>query len=83
MSRPADTSAAAWEVQTRILREMGPERRLELVRTLTVGAQELAFAELRARYPDMPDDELWLKLAARRLGPDLTRRVYGREVDPS
>lgn len=82
MSRPADTSPAAWEAQTRILREMKPQR-AEIVRQLTLAAQELAFSELRRRYPQAPDEELWLKLAVRRIGPDLVRRLYGREIDPS
>ena len=60
---------------------MEPEQRLEIVRGLTLAAQTLAFAELRGRHPNASEDDLWLKLAARRLGADLVRRVYDREID--
>ncbi|HUP50354.1 MAG TPA: hypothetical protein VNA04_16375 [Thermoanaerobaculia bacterium] len=80
MARPLDTSAAAWEVQTRLLRSMPPAQRLEMARGVTRAAQELAFAELRRRRPDASDDDLWLELAARRLGVETIRRVYGRDV---
>jgi hypothetical protein len=83
MFRPSDTSAAAWDVQTRILRAMEPAERFALVRDLTIAAQELAFSELRTRHPEASDDDLWLKLAARRLGVDVVRRVYGCEIEPS
>ncbi len=78
-----DTSADADEVQVGIWRRMTPQRKLELMRDMTLAIQELAFAEIRQRHPDLPDDEIWLKLAARRLSPEQMRAVYGREVDPT
>jgi hypothetical protein len=49
---------------------------------LTLAVQQVAFAELRRRYPEAPEDELWLRLAVRRLGRDVVRTVYGRDLDP-
>jgi hypothetical protein len=66
-----------------LLRAMTGEERLRIARELTLGVQQLAFAGLRQRHPDLDDDELWLKLAARRLGVDVVRKVYGREIDPT
>ena len=83
MTRPLDTSAAAWEIQTRLLRSMTPAQRLEIAQGMTRATQELAFAELRRRHPDAGDDDLWLQLAARRLGVDTIRRVYGRDIELS
>lgn len=81
-ARPMDTSKKAWDLQFAILRQKTPEERLEMARQMTLFVQRLAFDGLRAQYPDLPDDELWLKLAARRLGADVVRKVYGRDVDP-
>jgi hypothetical protein len=78
-----DTSQAAKKVQVEIWRGMTPEQKLRLMRDMTLAIQRLAFSELRQRYPDSPDDELWLRLAARRLSPETMRNVYGLEIDPS
>ncbi|HEX6100113.1 MAG TPA: hypothetical protein VF432_27620 [Thermoanaerobaculia bacterium] len=79
----SDTSPEMQAKRDELLRAMSGEERLRLARELTLGVQHLAFAGLRQRYPDLPDDELWLKLAARRLGVDVVRKVYGREIDPT
>ena len=71
----------AERVQLDLLRKMTPAEKLECVRRLTIAVQELAFAGLREQYPDASDDELWLRLAARRLGPALMKKIYGWEAD--
>lgn len=82
-ARPMDTPKKIWDLQFDLLRRKTPEERLEMARQMTLAVQRLAFAGLRARYPDLPDDEIWLKLAAHRLGREVVRKVYGRDVDPS
>lgn len=82
MAPISDTTPEARAVQFEILGRMSPVERLQMARDLTIAVQELAFAELRRRHPDLPDGELWLKLAVRRLGADVVRKVYGREIDP-
>jgi len=77
----SDTTADAQAKRDELLRAMSGEERLRIAEELTLGVQQLAFAGLRQRYPDLHDDELWLKLAARRLGVDVVRKVYGREID--
>ncbi len=69
----------AEQVQIDLLRAMTPAQKLELVRSMTLAVQRLAFIGLRDLYPDATEDELWLRLAARRLGPDLMKKVYGWE----
>ena len=79
----SDTTPDAQAKRDELLRAMSGEERLRIAQELTLGVQRLAFAGLRRRYPDLPDDDLWLKLAARRLGVDVVRKVYGREIDPT
>ena len=81
MSGVHDTTTAARQMQVELWRRMTPEQKLRLASEMTLAIQRLAFAELRQRYPDLPDDELWLQLASRRLSRDLMRNVYGRELD--
>jgi hypothetical protein len=76
-SRFSDTPDDIRERQFEILRAMTPQERLELARMLTLNVQQLAFAGMRARFPEAPDDEIWLRLAARRLGRDVVLKVYG------
>jgi predicted alpha-1,6-mannanase (GH76 family) len=78
-----DTSPAAQAVQDELIRRKTGEERLRMAQEMTLAMQHLAFAGLRARYPDLPDDEIWLKLAAARLGRDTVRKVYGRDINPS
>ncbi|HUR82295.1 MAG TPA: hypothetical protein VM733_16135 [Thermoanaerobaculia bacterium] len=82
-ARPLDTPKKVWDLQFELLRQKTGEERWEIARQWTRFTQELAFAGLRRQYPDLPDDEIWLKLAARRLGRDVVRKVYGRDIDPA
>jgi hypothetical protein len=79
--RPSDTSAHADEVQCAILRSMTPQQKAEIFTGLTLAVQELAMAGLRQQFPDASEDELRLRLAARRLGNDLVRRIWGWAPD--
>lgn len=76
-SHPLDTSPAADRMQFERLRAMSPEERGAILTALTLTVQELALAGLRQRYPDATEDELWLRLAVRRLGSDVVQRVTG------
>ena len=78
--RPEDTSARAEEVQFALLRAMTPQQRAEIFTGLTLAVQELAMAGLRQCH-DAGDDELRLRLAARRLGNDVVKRVWGWSPD--
>ncbi|HYI13639.1 MAG TPA: hypothetical protein VEK57_31655 [Thermoanaerobaculia bacterium] len=83
MKPPADTSPRAWAVQQELLRRLPGVERLKLAQEWTRLAHELAFAHLRSQHPELPDEELWLKLAVRRLGRSVVRKVTGRDIDPS
>jgi hypothetical protein len=75
----SDTSARARALQAEILSKKSPEERMQMARELTLFVQKLAFAGIRQREPHLTDDEIWLELAARRLGADLVRKIYGSE----
>lgn len=79
----SDTSSDAAEKYYESLRQLGEAGRAELARQLTLAVQRLAFTGLRQRFPAVSDDEIWLRLAVERLGPDLVRDVYGFEIDGS
>ncbi len=83
LGHPLDTSPAADRMQFERLRAMSPEERGAILTALTRAVQELALAGLRQRYPAATEDELWLRLAVRRLGADVVQRVTGwAGVDP-
>jgi hypothetical protein len=77
----SDTGEEADRIQFEMLRQMSPQARLALMTELTLSAQRLAFAGLRLRYPNASDDDIWLRLAARRLGVETVRKIYGWQPD--
>lgn len=81
-ARPMDTPKKVWDLQFELLRRKTPEERLEMARQMTLSMQRFAMASLREEHPDLSEDELWLKLAVRRLGRDTVLKVYGRDIDP-
>ena len=78
-SRPLshDTTAQAEAVQFDLLRKLTPAVKARKVDELTVAANCYALAGLRERHPGAPERELWLRLAALRLGDDLVSKAYG------
>jgi hypothetical protein len=73
----ADTSPDAEAVRFALYARMSPADKLARMAELTRSANALALAGLRRDYPDASDEELWLRLAVRRLGPELVARAYG------
>jgi len=63
-------------IQRDILRRMTPAERLRAVCDLNRAADTMAVAGIRARFPEASDREVFLRLAVRKLGSDLARRVY-------
>ena len=78
--RPEDTSPEANEAQWKLIREMTPAQRAIRMAELTAMVQTLAFAGMKRRHPSDSDDEIWLRLAVQRLGPDVVKRIYGFEA---
>jgi len=77
----SDTRTSADQVHFDILRKMSAQERLALMTQLTLSVQRLAFTGLRSKYPDSTDDEIWLRLAAKRLGADRVAKIYAWRAD--
>jgi hypothetical protein len=73
----SDTDPRALEVFLGIHRRRTPGEKLAAVIQLTEAAVKLAEAGERLRRPGAGDREIFLRVAARRLGRDLTIAAYG------
>ena len=71
MTRPRDTSEAAWARQLELYRQMTPAQKFAIAIDLTSVVRELACSGIRMRHPEYTDDEVRRALAA---------LIYGREV---
>ncbi len=58
---------------------MTPAQRAERVRQLNRFAPDLAIADVRRRDPYADERERLLRVAARRLDPELLRKAVGRD----
>lgn len=77
----ADTEPHALEFYLQLHREMTPSQRLAHVFELCDFQQGLQIANVRAMYPQADEREVFLRVAARRLGRDLMIEVYGWDPD--
>lgn len=75
--RPADTSPEAWKVFIDLQRQLTPGTKLQQVLEYSWFLTKMSEAVLKAEYPDLPEREVFLRCAARRLDPETMRKVYG------
>ena len=61
-------------------RRMSATEKMDRVRALTLAVQELALADIRRRHPEADDREQALRLASRRIEPELMIRAFGWDV---
>jgi hypothetical protein len=71
-----DTSPDIEARQVEAWRRMSPAERLRLVSETSRAVVELSLAGIRRRYPQASEREVFLRLAAIRLGVEATCRVY-------
>ena len=76
-SRPADTSAEAWEIMTEGIRRMSPAQRVQRAVSLTVLTHSLALAQIRRRFPGEDERTHRLRLAARYIDRATMRAAFG------
>lgn len=76
-----DTTLREEERYFEHLRSMTYAQRGELMTAITFAVQDLAMASMRLDYPNATDRELWLRLAAKRLGNDVVGRIWGWSLD--
>jgi hypothetical protein len=73
-----DTSPEITDLQRRLLREAGPEKRLMLASSLSSSVVSLSKSGIRNRHPEMSDFEVDLRFVALCYGQDLSDRVRAR-----
>ena len=78
--RPADTSPEAWKVFIDLQRRMSPSEKLQRTFEYSAFVQRLAEGDLRRRYPQATEREIFLRSAKRRLGAELFHKAYGEEL---
>ncbi len=72
----ADTTDEALEVYIGLHRDMSPSERLARVFELGQFQHSLQVANVRSTYPQASEEEVFLRVASRRLGRDLMIQVY-------
>ena len=74
--RAHDTTADAEEVQLRMLREAGGERRLRMACSLSAGVRQLSKAGIQLRHPAYAEGDIEVALGRLVLGDELFRMVW-------
>lgn len=77
-SETMDTSAEVDAQQIKLLRQVSPARKLELLSQMNDTVRALALAGLRSRHPNDSPDMIKRRLADLVLGEALAKKVYGR-----
>lgn len=76
-----DTFEEIERLQIEAWRTWTPAEKLARMVAMTRRLQEIQLAEIRRRHPDADDRELKMRLASRRLEPELMRRAFGWDPD--
>ena len=76
-----DTDAQALEVFIQLHRNMTPAERVARVFELTAFQENLQRSSVRSMYPDADEQEVFLRVAARRLDRQTMIDVYGWDPD--
>ena len=76
-----DCSEATDRLVFEKIRGMTPTERLRVTSDACEAANRLLMAGLRAQYPEASEEELRCRAGARRLGRELTLRMYGSQAE--
>jgi len=76
----SDTNPKMEALQIRLLRDVPPWRKMEMLAELNASAKTLALSGLRRHYLHASESELRRRLADLLLGEEQARKVYG-ELD--
>ena len=77
----SDTHPDALRVFLRIQSGFSPDQKLAQVAEMYEAMNALQTAEVRRLYPEASEREVFLRVTARRLGPELMAKVYGWQPD--
>lgn len=76
-----DTHPDAERILIEAYRRMEPWEKIAKMRQLNDFAAGLIFAEVRSRYPDAPEREVWLRVASRYIPADLMQKAFNWNPD--
>ena len=74
-----DTSPEIDLIQLELFRQMTPSQRLSRFCELMDVVEGMQKAGIRRQFPNITDHEMLMRLALRRIGPEMTKQVYGWE----
>lgn len=77
---PSDTHPRVLRFQLEGYRRMSPEEKLDQVRQLNLGVQQLALARIRSAHPAAGERELRLRLASLWLDRETMLRVFDWDI---
>ena len=77
---PNDTNPAIEAILIEGYRKMTPAQKLERVGALTQTVEELSLLDVKRRHPNADAREQSLRVASRRLDPEIMNRVFGWDV---
>lgn len=64
-----------------LLRHMTPAQKIQRVQSLNQLLELLAMADVQKQHPTADERECFLRVASRRLPPDLMSKVYGWSLE--
>ena len=76
-----DTHPDAEKILIEAYRRMSSAEKIAKMRQLNEFGSQLAFADVRTRYPDAPEREIWLRVAFRHIPADLMIKAFGWNPD--
>jgi hypothetical protein len=72
-----DTDDKTLRVWTEVTRRLSPSQKVNQLFELCEALESLQRAGVRKMHPDASEREVFLRVAERRLGPELMRKAYG------
>ncbi len=76
-----DTSPEIEQIMIEGYRQMSAARKLRIMQDLISAAGLLALGDIKRKHPNAGPRELMLRLASRRIEPELMRRAFGWDPD--
>ena len=77
----SDTHPKAEKIYIELLRGFSVSKKLNMVREITLGCQQMVLTGIKQRYPKADEKELRLRLGALWLKKEIMRKVFHWNVD--
>ncbi|MGE0130083.1 MAG: hypothetical protein AB7U82_18520 [Blastocatellales bacterium] len=77
----SDTSPEIEQILIEGYRKMGAAKKLQIMQDLICAAYTLAMGNIKRNHPNAEPREVMLRLASRRIEPELMRKAFGWDPD--